>query len=243
MTKQNIAIGIAALVLVGAAIATLTKSENPQGPDDLAAYSHPALGLEFAYRSGPDGYVVQEALPTAVDPSIVRLLHVVPAEAARDPAPEGGEGPAQISISIHRNTANQWSRQWAEAHPSYSAINLKQGEVAEAVVGGATAVRYMTDGLYAADVVVAAHGGLLYVFRGEFVDAESQLRKDFSPLIESVRFVPMQGATAGKLSINEICQGALAYMTFPDGVAAEKFVAECKEGKHPDVIERYRPDR
>lgn len=45
-----------------------------------------------------------------------------------------------------------------------------------------------------------------------------------------------------KLDINFICERALAYMTFPDGVSANKFVAECIEGKHPEVIEKYRAD-
>jgi hypothetical protein len=31
-------------------------------------------------------------------------------------------------------------------------------------------------------------------------------------------------------------------MTFPDAASAEAFVAECKEGKHPEVIERYKRD-
>ncbi len=44
----------------------------------------------------------------------------------------------------------------------------------------------------------------------------------------------------GKININEVCQGALIYMTFTDGAAAEKFVAECKEGKHPEVIEQFK---
>lgn len=43
-----------------------------------------------------------------------------------------------------------------------------------------------------------------------------------------------------KLNINTICEGALAYMTFPDGAAAAKFVSECKEGQHPEVIEEYK---
>ncbi len=47
-------------------------------------------------------------------------------------------------------------------------------------------------------------------------------------------------APQGKLDINVVCEGALAYMTFPDGAAAEKFVTECKAGEHPEVIERYK---
>lgn len=49
-------------------------------------------------------------------------------------------------------------------------------------------------------------------------------------------------AIQGKINIDEVCQGALMYMTFTDGAAAEKFVAECKEGKHPEVIERFKAD-
>lgn len=48
--------------------------------------------------------------------------------------------------------------------------------------------------------------------------------------------VPMQG----KLNIDAVCQGALAYMTFPDAASADVYVEECKEGKHPEVIERYK---
>lgn len=46
----------------------------------------------------------------------------------------------------------------------------------------------------------------------------------------------------GKLDINVVCESALAYMTFPDGESADQFVAECKAGEHPEVIERYKSD-
>ncbi len=50
------------------------------------------------------------------------------------------------------------------------------------------------------------------------------------------------GVVAGKLDINAVCEGALSYMTFIDGTAADAFVANCKEGKHPEVIEKYKAD-
>jgi hypothetical protein len=49
----------------------------------------------------------------------------------------------------------------------------------------------------------------------------------------------MSGGMEGKINIDEVCASALAYMTFTDGAAAETFIQECKEGKHPDVIQRY----
>ncbi len=53
---------------------------------------------------------------------------------------------------------------------------------------------------------------------------------------------PVDTSSQGKLNINVVCEGALAYMTFPDGETAEKFVAECKEGKHPEVLDRYKAE-
>lgn len=49
-------------------------------------------------------------------------------------------------------------------------------------------------------------------------------------------------SSQGKINIDVVCQGALAYMTFKDGASADAFVAECKEGKHPEVIERFKVD-
>ncbi|MBI5139743.1 hypothetical protein HZA26_04000 [Candidatus Nomurabacteria bacterium] len=53
---------------------------------------------------------------------------------------------------------------------------------------------------------------------------------------------PDCGASQAKIDINAVCEGALAYMTFPDGKSADAFVAECKEGKRPEVIEKYKAD-
>jgi len=45
-----------------------------------------------------------------------------------------------------------------------------------------------------------------------------------------------------KLNINVVCEGALAYMSFPSGAEADAFVRDCKEGKHPEVIVKYKAD-
>ena len=52
----------------------------------------------------------------------------------------------------------------------------------------------------------------------------------------------VQTHVSGKLNADVICEGALSYMTFPDSAAANTFVAECKEGKHPEVIEKYKSE-
>ncbi len=45
-----------------------------------------------------------------------------------------------------------------------------------------------------------------------------------------------------KLNINVVCESALSYMSFSDSKSADTFVTDCKEGKHPEVIERYKKD-
>jgi len=52
----------------------------------------------------------------------------------------------------------------------------------------------------------------------------------------------VNSAPQGKIDINAVCEGALAYMSFMDGASAEAFVQECKEGKHPEVIEKFKAD-
>ena len=51
---------------------------------------------------------------------------------------------------------------------------------------------------------------------------------------------PTDTSSQAKLDINAVCEGALAYMTFENGAAAEVFVQACKEGKHPEVIEQWK---
>jgi len=51
---------------------------------------------------------------------------------------------------------------------------------------------------------------------------------------------PENPGIQGKIDINAVCEGALAYMSFPDSESAEKFITECKEGKHPQVIEDFK---
>lgn len=52
----------------------------------------------------------------------------------------------------------------------------------------------------------------------------------------------IQNNVSGRLNTDAICEGALSYMSFPDGASANKFVSECKEGKHPEVIEKYQAE-
>lgn len=43
----------------------------------------------------------------------------------------------------------------------------------------------------------------------------------------------------GKIDIRVACESALAYTTFMNGEDADRFLEECINGEHPDVVERY----
>jgi len=50
------------------------------------------------------------------------------------------------------------------------------------------------------------------------------------------------GAPKAKLNIDLVCENATSYMRFIDKKSADIFIADCKEGKHPEVIEKYKAD-
>lgn len=57
-----------------------------------------------------------------------------------------------------------------------------------------------------------------------------------APMMET----PTNESMGAKIDINVVCDGALAYMTFPSGAEAEAWVEACKRGEHPEAIEQYK---
>lgn len=247
MNQQRIIIiGIVAVIALAAgAYLLLSPSETPNqagagSPATRTEHADPALGLSFSY---PNNYVLEEREGTNPMKSII-LMKREDVEGMRTNPPIGGEGPAVISIHVFPNEKKQFPVAFAMEHTDYSAYNLKTGNDEERVVGGANALLYSADGLYPARYAVVAHGSFVYVFVGQYASPEDPMRADFTSLLESVGFIPEMPAASGsaKIDIGAVCEGALAYMTFPDGTAAERFVAECKDGKHSEVIERWKRD-
>lgn len=92
-------------------------------------------------------------------------------------------------------------------------------------------VRHITKPLYRTIAIVAIVLALLVVWVELATGGVSRA------------FLPHENAPApqsGKLDINAVCESALAYTSFPDGASADAFVKDCKEGRHPEVIEAYK---
>lgn len=232
------------LVIAATSIYLLVKdSKNDRNEDtQYQKFSNNEIGLEFDYPTGDDGYVLSEVPSKDTKNELVTAIVLTSTEDSIQEPPEGGEGPAVISISVYKNSKKEWPQTWADSNPKYSLINLKIGEVYETVVGGANAIGYMADGLYASGNVVVAHGENVYVFSAQFMDEDSEIINDFNKILASIQFVPTGsevGVPQGKLDVRVVCEQALIYMTFPSSVEADAFVAECVDGKHPQVIESY----
>jgi hypothetical protein len=45
-----------------------------------------------------------------------------------------------------------------------------------------------------------------------------------------------------KLNTDMICEQVTSYMRFADAKSRDAFITDCKEGKHPEVIEKYKTD-
>ena len=192
MNKYHLII-IAVLLLSVVALSFLKINKN-QVVDNITTYSSTELGFQFEYPTGPDGYVLDERFPSETRDNNIRIINLVQTKDQENldagNVPIGGEGPATITFSIFENVKNQFPLAWAMENIAYSNINLKRGDTLETVVGGANAIRYFADGLYASDNVVVAHGDAIYMLTGMYLEEDSNLRRDFSTIVESITFIP-----------------------------------------------------
>lgn len=197
MTNKSTIIGVIILLLLAAGayfMLSIDKSEpNGEVSGNTATFSSGELGLEFDYKTGPNGYVLQEMIPTEQNDALARVIMLFRTEDTLMAPPEGGEGPPVMAVLVFDNDKKQFPQAWADENIQYSNINLKMGDVSEAIVGGANAIRYMADGLYASENAVVAHGDSMFVITGQFIDQDSDLRRDFGPLVQSIRFIPKAG--------------------------------------------------
>ncbi len=85
-------------------------------------------------------------------------------------------------------------------------------------------------------VIVAALGVIGYFFYPKLSAQDIQQDTNQNTNTEN----PATSGDQAKINIDEVCNSALAYMSFPNAAAAEVFIADCKEGKHPEVIEQWK---
>lgn len=163
------------------------KSDDPQS-SQYTTYAKDQIDIKFSYRVGPSGYVLEERISADTNNVPVRTLTLFRTEDKLEQPPIGGEGPPVIAIIVFKNIEKIEPREWADKNIQYSNINLKIGDVIETKIGGQKAVRYMADGLYASENAIVTKGDYVYVITGQYISADSDIRRDYEPLLSSIRF-------------------------------------------------------
>lgn len=225
-------------------------SESPLRDVYLSHFEDRSIEIAFDYPDGPDGYVIDDLSefigeePQGIEVTKVYRIMNAKEKLELENSEGGREGPPAIQLIVFINEQKQSASMWVDAFPAFSNIKLVMGEIdRDAVVGGANAVRYTTDGLYVSDNVAIANGDFIYHFSGSYLEADSLIHQDFKGIIDSIRFVPpVDGGLEAEINIQSVCESALAYMLFQTGAQADQFVAECVAGEHPEVIDRYKQE-
>ncbi len=186
MNKIITSLVILVLLIAGFFLFADSKKSEAQ----YAKYTSPEIGLEFDY---PTGYVLDERMPVDLGTGLIKVIILERSEDKSKEPPVNSEGAPTITISVFENNKKQFVGVWAEENIQYSNINLKWGDIKEVVVGGANAIQYMADGLYGSNNAVVAHGDSIYVITGQFIDQNSDLQKDFQPILDSIKFISKPG--------------------------------------------------
>jgi len=238
-------LSVIVLIIVALLGAYLLKSSpiSDKG-SEARTYTLESEGLAFTYRGGTNGYQLEEQDISGLENTLLKKsISLVPTMDYEDQKNRvGGEGSPSLHLAVYTNDLKQSTSMWLDAHPSESNSALIVGDTTEMVVGGANAVGYTIDGLYRTDMVVIVNGEYVFVASASYEDSDSVTKVDFPTWLQSFNFIPIAeqlGAPQGKIDVDVACKSALTYSLFQSGEEADRFVAECKEGKHPDVIERY----
>lgn len=237
-------IGVALFVLQRPAI-NLNGETEPDNTNQEAnsqtqfsEYSDAGLEFKFSYREEPDGYIVFED-NEIIHPEFMNGVRLVNRadQAELEASVDAREGPPAMHVLVYDNPENLHAPVWAMRNSQETNYGLMIGDESEAVVGGANAIQYTVDGLYPINTYVVASGGYIYVLMGAYLEKGDQIYQDFEALVDSFTFIPSTG-TSDFIDLTTACNQALTYMTFPSGEEADKFLAECLAGEHPEVLTR-----
>lgn len=220
--KNNKILGVVLTVIVLGLIGYLFYSQgNKEVPIDQnipsaqsLLYTNSQFGFTFALPDSWKGFSVVETAWQGNPLTTTTVKQTGPKLLIRNPSWSAALPYEDIPVLVF--TVEQWESYMAEAY-AISAAPIQATELGR---------------------------NNLYVFalppRWNFDYSEGDKEAEAIVASHPLKAFTIQSSSAGKLNINVICDGALAYMTFSDGASAAKFVSECKEGKHPEVIEQYK---
>lgn len=178
-------------------VQTQPDSDSPE----YEVYKIEELEVQFAYKTSMDGYEVEELTDTlSVSPEGTEILGAYQIINSREKielenSESAREFPPTINLMVFKNLQNQSASRWVDSFSTFSNVDRAISTVdRDAVIGGANAVRYQSDGLYVTDTAVVAHGGYVYLFTGAFIEENSEIHTDFKALLDSVQFIETENS-------------------------------------------------
>lgn len=145
------------------------------------------FGFSFTYPAGADGYTATGDDSDTSGNFVLGRSLVLTSDYEREP-PENGEGPPTINVSVFRNDVNRSAEEWIRSHERAN-FNIAVDDTIETeTIGGAEYKTYQWDGLYRTDAYVRKHGGYIYLFSAQFMDAQDRQRDDLRTILEGVEW-------------------------------------------------------
>lgn len=158
-------------------------------------YVDSTANFSFTYRVGPNGFTLVQDVPSTDSvlgdaTSGVMLMETSDAVSMGDR--ESSEGPPTINVRVYDNADLLTPMAWAEEHQFESNLAIAANDPVETTLADAPAVRYMVDGLYLTDTIIATANEQLFVLTGSRLDEYSPLISAFEMLVETFSFSVVQ---------------------------------------------------
>lgn len=225
--KLTLSILAVALVIIGVVLYLEPQKES------LKVYTSETYDISFSY---PAHYFIYE-------PTIEGAERIQHALVLMEDTPEnralvagespGREGPTAITVSIYQNNLDNYTTEGFIRDTNFSNFKLSDGILASTTVGGESALRYRSTGLYENESVVVARPAWVYMFTASFNAPTDSTLTDFDPLLKTVKFgEPQQIPT----SADNAPPGSIHNLPVPKAVAAVRAHVATKLGVSEGVV-------
>ncbi len=206
-TKPLIIVALVAVVVGG--YFAYTQLRGPVIPDRTTEIVRRAdLNLSFTYTGGSEGYAFvepplsDEMKAKGID-GVFIMMDADEYSSYRE-LPPGGESPKNMTVFVVREVEQGTTtitqpgtntpridrktklRRWAEENTLLTSYNIAQGTIEDIEIDGASAIRYMADGLYPQVVYVVYFSDRYYLFVGQHDGEGDSMKTDFDALVQSV---------------------------------------------------------
>jgi len=163
-----------------------TKAPIEDAGPEVTAYVSPEHRFAFVY---PINYELKE-FPLKNEADEWTAITLIDKEILQSAIENGAsEGPPTIAVQIFPNPSNLTAEDWIKNSKFSNYGFAINPTLATTTVGGQPALGYIYSGLYATDVVVAAHNGKIYMFLVDWLAEDDKNRQDFDGILGSVQFI------------------------------------------------------